>query len=366
MDFNFDELPCSFTMDSMDLALPLPAGHSLGPEPAIPSFDFAPSADSTHSSSTRIAPTQRNPSARIQKSTTPKKRAVRGPFKSMEERIETTPRLVHYPCLRKRLTDTSFVPEKSDPGLYWTRRWTSMHLTEIEDWASSEIKTIELTQTDSSIRWNVRSREERDLLRDVLKLWVVSRIQSRSERICGADTVGIGPQMQDVDRHDYGYVPLPPVISAQITIIAEVMFFRPLQSQIRKRLDKLIGAKNPGAWFTVYLVCMLLLHNCALITENYFRKARNLRLSQRYAAADAISDLHGSANILLTYYHCRVKGNVPFAAGWKSARDVQAAKLSKEQVEFLVWSNQQSRTMSKYHQNTFNYSFNSSFDTSVE
>jgi len=117
------------------------------------------------------------------------------------------------------------------------------------------------------------------LLRDVLKLWVMARIQTRSERICGIETVGIQPQMQDADRHDYGRVPVPPVISAQITIIAEVLFFRPLQIQIRKRLDRLIGAKNRGAWFTVYLVCMLLLHNCALITEYYFRKAKNLRLS---------------------------------------------------------------------------------------
>lgn len=85
--------------------------------------------------------------------------------------------------------------------------------------------------------------------------------------------------MQDPERHDYGQVPVPPVISAQITIIAEVLFFRPLHIQIRKRLDKLIGSKNPGAWFTIYLVSMLLLHNCALITKYYFRKAKNLRLS---------------------------------------------------------------------------------------
>ena len=51
---------------------------------------------------------------------------------------------------------------------------------------------------------------------------------------------------------------------------------------------------------------------------------------------------------LLTYYHCCVKPNVPFAAWWKSARDVQAANLSKQQVEFLVWSNRHSRVMGKY------------------
>lgn len=107
----------------------------------------------------------------------------------------------------------------------------------------------------------------------------MARIQTRSERICGSETIGIEPQMRDTSRHDYGQVPVPPVLSAQITIIAEAMFFRPLQKQIRKKLDRLIGAKKPGAWFTVYLVCMLLLHNCALITGYYHRKAKNLRLS---------------------------------------------------------------------------------------
>jgi hypothetical protein len=33
-----------------------------------------------------------------------------------------------------------------------------MHLAEIEDWASSEIRIIELTQGNSSIRWNFRVR----------------------------------------------------------------------------------------------------------------------------------------------------------------------------------------------------------------
>ena len=133
----------------------------------------------------------------------------------------------------------------------------------------------------------IQSREERELLRDVLKLRGMSLVQSRSERICGMETIGIEPQMQDPDRHDYGHVPVPPVISAQITIIAETLFFRPLQIQIRKRLDKLIGTKKPDAWFTVYLVCMLLLHNCALITDYNFRKAKNLRLSVRGTDAGA-------------------------------------------------------------------------------
>lgn len=95
------------------------------------------------------------------------------------------------------------------------------------------------------------------------------------------ETLGIDPQLQDPDRHDYGYVPVPPVISAQITIIAETLFFRPLQTQIIKRLDRLIGTRNLGAWFTTYLVCVILLHNCALITGYNFRKAKNLRLSVR-------------------------------------------------------------------------------------
>lgn len=65
----------------------------------------------------------------------------------------------------------------------------------------------------------LQSQDERDLIGDVFKLWVMARIQTRSERICGTETIGIEPQLQDPDRHDYGRVPVPPVISAQITIV---------------------------------------------------------------------------------------------------------------------------------------------------
>ncbi|KAK7422988.1 hypothetical protein QQX98_001278 [Neonectria punicea] len=395
MDFSFDNASCSFTMEPMDLMgfdFPQPTGAEPAQTAPIQSIDSAANIGSSPGSPIRpvSSSTQLTTPAGVQRSPLAKKRGVRGPFKTTEERLETgltrhigacircikqkarcvrdpdnpdgecltckrvsAPRLIHYPCLRKRLTDTSYVTAKSDPGLFWTKRWKSLDVVDINHWASPEVKMIELTQANSSLRWAFRVRQfvpqegdslERtwlskqtgvrkyhpvtpygllsmkeaaksfsksldndmdtiiDEIAGVEKTWLAEtyrmahkhskEAESRSERICSMETIGIDPQQQDPDRHDYGYVPVPPVVSAQITIIAETLFFRPLQIQIRKRLDRLIGTKNCGVWFTTYLVCMLLLHNCALITGYNFRKAKNLRLSQRYAAADALQDLH--------------------------------------------------------------------------
>jgi hypothetical protein len=48
--------------------------------------------------------------------------------------------------LRKKIPDARFTPAKESPEPYWTTRWTTMEVKEIEDWASHEVRTLILTQ----------------------------------------------------------------------------------------------------------------------------------------------------------------------------------------------------------------------------
>lgn len=96
----------------------------------------------------------------------------------------------------------------------------------------------------------------------------------------------------------------------------------------------------------------LLLHNCALITRYYSKKARNLclymsiyalhivayhfnRFEARYAATAFLEDLQGSVNIMLAYFHYCNQGSLPFATSWILPADIKMAHLSDEQVGFL-------------------------------
>jgi hypothetical protein len=50
------------------------------------------------------------------------------------------------PCLRYKLTEVRLFVESMAPGHVWSTRWQDLQLKDINVWASSEIRTIELTQ----------------------------------------------------------------------------------------------------------------------------------------------------------------------------------------------------------------------------
>lgn len=50
------------------------------------------------------------------------------------------------PCLRRKITETTFSPEKPEPAQYWSWRWKTWEIKDVENWASQEIRTITTTQ----------------------------------------------------------------------------------------------------------------------------------------------------------------------------------------------------------------------------
>src|SRR6202034_126681 len=56
------------------------------------------------------------------------------------------PTLSSLPCLRYIITDSLLYREQSAPYQLFSKRWQTMDLVDITEWASAETKTIELTQ----------------------------------------------------------------------------------------------------------------------------------------------------------------------------------------------------------------------------
>ncbi|PMD13377.1 hypothetical protein NA56DRAFT_585720 [Hyaloscypha hepaticicola] len=178
--------------------------------------------------------------------------------------------------------------------------------------------------------------EERRLLRDALKLWVAIRMESRSERICSEENLGMVPQQFDPVAPNFNQVLVPPVMSAQIELIMTAMVLQPLKKAVLAQLQELIKANRSRSWFTIYLCLFVLLHSCALLTSFENMQAIKYGLQTRYVYAPFIEELHHGSKIMLAYFHYCNKGGYPFATDWTIERNVKQAELNPDQLRFLT------------------------------
>lgn len=98
-------------------------------------------------------------------------------------------------------------------------------------------------------------------------------MESRSEVIIGDETLGMEPQLHDINYHNHGKYLIPPVISAQIELITTATVLRPLKQKVLQQLQTMITDKKKTHWFTIYLCIFILLHSCALLTEFQYKLA---------------------------------------------------------------------------------------------
>lgn len=108
----------------------------------------------------------------------------------------------------------------------------------------------------------------------ILRLWVCVRMITRSERICGQETLGMPADIFDQSSPMHGKIPITPVMGAQIDVIVIQGIMVPLRGMILEQLQRLVLAHRPQNWLCVYLCIFMLLHNCALITKQDIAYAR--------------------------------------------------------------------------------------------
>ncbi|KAI1326691.1 hypothetical protein F5Y16DRAFT_225394 [Xylariaceae sp. FL0255] len=317
-------------------------------------------------------------------------------------------------CVRKKVTDAKLYAKGEHPQFRWSKRWKSMKIVNIKTWASSEVRTIWVTQDVAGLEYSLRVRQfvpipgdslrrswstrgvekhyecsnyaienmleagenlkkfvdnsiepsidfyidksdwllhqtykmalkhseesknedEKTLVRTILRLWVSIRMESRSERICGSETLGMRPQDYDPECRNYGEILIPPVMSAQIELIATSTVLIPMRKQGLTCLRELIEKRRTTSWFANYLCIFILLHSCALLTDFEKKQAKKYGLRSRYVEDEFVKELHHGSFILLSYFHYCLKGSCPLLMD-SSSLDMSLAGLTPRQVEFI-------------------------------
>lgn len=113
----------------------------------------------------------------------------------------------------------------------------------------------------------------------MLQLWVGVRMESRSEYLDGPETLGMSPQTFDPKASSHGKVLVPPVMSAQLEMIATSTILEPKRKEVLNGLRLLIEERNLESQFAVYLCLFILLHSCALLTDFEKKQAEKYGLS---------------------------------------------------------------------------------------
>ncbi|KAL1840399.1 hypothetical protein VTJ49DRAFT_525 [Mycothermus thermophilus] len=328
------------------------------------------------------------------------------------------PTLHSLECRRWRLTECTLYRTGKGPGLEFTFRWPEMKLQDIKDWASRDVRTIEvmsdvcpvplklhvrkfkpipgkdathkswmdrkagirkhkpttpyaivnmknavhdmheyisknafmsmehvLRGSDQWVRetyafarqycYRVESQEERNLLKNFFRLWFAIRRTATTEHIAGEDTLDMKPETEDESFPLFGKVPLPPVMIQQLDMVLTLGVLDPLRKKVLEDFQKLAQTANPTNWMTVYLVTFMLLHSCALITDENYRNARKHGLRRRYSMPNFISDHHQGANVILHHYHYRTESCNPFKQDWTQRHKTAFSNMSPEDIMFL-------------------------------
>ncbi|KAJ4403427.1 hypothetical protein N0V85_005095 [Neurospora sp. IMI 360204] len=180
--------------------------------------------------------------------------------------------------------------------------------------------------------------QERSLMSNVFRLWVVCRLTSNPVFICGPETLG-GTPITEPESKYYGRVPMPKIMTAQFECIEYTNFLRPWSKAVLKQLNDLVLAKKREYWFTIYLALFVLLHSCSMVTRRDAETARKWGMRTEYANPESIKAHHAGAQTMLAHFHFINKGVLPFHIPHDEAGRQElskAASLSDEQLDF-VW-----------------------------
>ncbi|ROT40074.1 hypothetical protein SODALDRAFT_273925 [Sodiomyces alkalinus F11] len=185
-------------------------------------------------------------------------------------------------------------------------------------------------------------KDERELLRKALELWMAIRLTTRSTVIVGEETLGMDRNIMDKTSPQHGKIPLPPVMGAQIDMILITHIQSRLRREMLDMLQKMTQATKQKTWLTTYLVTFILLHNIALITDHDARYAKKHGMKRRWARDEEVKEYIFGAVILLSYFHYCNKGVFPFTDQCRD-QDLQGlAELNENEMHFVhqtrIWA----------------------------
>ncbi|KAI0120288.1 hypothetical protein F4776DRAFT_655877 [Hypoxylon sp. NC0597] len=180
--------------------------------------------------------------------------------------------------------------------------------------------------------------KESELLKKALQLWMAIRLTTKSTFIVGEETLGMSPDIMDETSPLRGYIPLPPVMGAQIELVLIHQIQSSLRREMLENLQAMTQANKHNTWFTTYLITFILLHNVALLCQHDAGYARKHGIKSRFARQEMVREYQHGANILLAYFHYCNKGVYPFSAECKEQALSSLADLDESKLKLIQFT----------------------------
>lgn len=170
-----------------------------------------------------------------------------------------------------------------------------------------------------------------------LDLCAASRIIERDWRICGGPPdLGIPLISDDPSNPFYDFVPITPMMDAQLDQIVIQSFLVPIRDVLLKSLqEKMTSSNSASAFFEIFLTIAVLLSHGEWLLSHSRQNALRVGSKTRYNHNPRAEGYFHACNTFIAYWHYMCRGASLSELNWKKESTRKWANLDLEQADYL-------------------------------
>lgn len=170
-----------------------------------------------------------------------------------------------------------------------------------------------------------------------LDLCAASRIIERDWRICGGPPdLGIPLASDDPSNPFYDFVPITPMMDAQLDQIVIQSFLVPTRDVLLKSLhEKMTSPSNTSSFFEIFLTVAVLLSHGEWLLHHSRQNAIRVGSKTRYNYNPRAESYFHACNTIIAHWHYLCRGTSLSELNWKKESVRKWANLDLEQVDYL-------------------------------
>ncbi|KAF1978802.1 hypothetical protein BU23DRAFT_448336 [Bimuria novae-zelandiae CBS 107.79] len=170
-----------------------------------------------------------------------------------------------------------------------------------------------------------------------LDLCAASRIIERDWRVCGGPpNLGIPLVSDDPNNPFYDFMPITPMMDAQLDQIVIQSFLVPVREALLKSLqEKMTSSSSISSFFEIFLTIAVLLSHGEWLLGHSQRNALRVGSKTRYNYIPRAESYFHAFNTLIAYWHHMCRGASLAEMNWTKESVKKWAKLDAEQAQYL-------------------------------
>ena len=171
-----------------------------------------------------------------------------------------------------------------------------------------------------------------------LDLCAASRIIERDWRICGKPSdLGITLVSDDPSNPFYDFVPITPMMDAQLDQIVIQSFLVPTRDALLKSLhEKMTSPSNASSFFEIFLTVAVLLSHSEWLLSHSRQNAIRVGSKTRYNHNPRAESYFHACNTIIAHWHYLCRGASFSEMNWRKESVRKWANLDLEQVDYLT------------------------------